>query len=370
MESDDLLDQWLDFVATEPHKSSFTFELCAQTELRDRNCTEVSRLWEAFARFLRSELFDGSGGLRPIEDVFATPSLVLTKFHESTSENLSIAGPPVLVGGRRLATQQNLGALRYSNWIQELYPAFTARMTPIFNMLANSPINGSRHDFKLWYTKLQNEIRQLVEQLQNEEPQGDQDFEWDADLATEELEERVIWATFEDEMEAMVNPGALTSSSATSSHVMAIQRYGAGLFHDSDIEDEESYIDRFLAESENGKKANIIAFKTFVQIIFHPDPDMVVSQPTTFSGGYPDLYLSYPVDHDLGGRACRLARIGCTHSQCKCATEGLPEIVTTAANLAENAKTQIGDIVPMRARHLKRYHKPAIPFIREQRGIA
>ena len=176
------------------------------------------------------------------------------------------------------------------------------------------------------------------------------------------------WFTYEDSLhvEELQLPEA--AAPLERSGYVAGLRATLGLSHASDRDPD-------AVAASGGWRS--IQFRVLFQLALRFDASLMMeeakafNQPSMFSGGFCDLFVTHPKSHD-GGRTVRLRMSGCSHTTagCQCADDGLPEgVAPNYVVMGPDITREVRGVFLVLQRDLSRYEKPTCDEIRAKRGV-
>lgn len=166
-----------------------------------------------------------------------------------------------------------------------------------------------------------------------------------------------VWFTsrqaFEDEVGTLAND---TDGVAASCYAAGLRR-DLGLHHD---------FDRTRDSDVSNYAYRIVAI---IDAVFSMSDLNFTAQPSIFSGGDPELFVSRKKYQDgtgsgMDGKTVRLKDSHCPHTgTCLCGKPGVPEAVTPESVFVQQRLT-LKNLVLVSSKHLRRYSKPELSDIR------
>lgn len=180
-----------------------------------------------------------------------------------------------------------------------------------------------------------------------------------------------VWITDLDGYERHRKPLAETATGYERSGIVAGFRSNLGVFHKAyDRETDETFHNR----SEHADDRMYTRVLVVVEIELDGDALAKTAQPTIFSGGIPELFVSRPrtpagLGNGMLGKAVKLAVDGCKkHGRsCPCGSPGLSEAIIQSAALKEQ-KMSVSDMTYITSRELTKYTLPDLDHIKIKNG--
>lgn len=367
-----MLKQWVALVDKAPERTNLLHYFNTVRESRFDDGAFRSKLWEEFDKFLL-DLVNSHPQATCLADVVDDPTSVLKKFASkeigsgADKRYVKLSGGIVHATNKKLCSQQTLGGFINRAWKDEMFPLFKVLFKPVELLLKNQPAGSGRQKYAIWLREVREAVALLTEQLNSPNMFPDEDWEPNLDAARN-FSSDIMWLTFKEELDRLINPGCLRPGSMTASYLMAKQRYLTGLFYGDDTETESTFFDRVSKASTVLERGTVIQFKTLLSVAFSTSDDFECNQPTMFSETDPKLFVSEPHDEASGGKTCRLKNDRCGHQECQCFGVGLPEMVGSIGQLMANSEPYIVDMALMDARHLNRNALPTVTEIESKRA--